>query len=373
MPYSRITPTRNAVAALNYCMGKGHNNNEHRNLLVGSVGLLPDDIKPFTKQFSACLSKASSRNKTEARRIIWSFSKDELDPNDIESPNKALTMVQEIMQEYYKGFPGALFVQNDGKGGCIHVHAIVANVNSITGKGFTNEQTKHSYCKNAGDTVASRYIIPVTSEPTRDKITQTERHNREIGAYVWKDDLKSRIEEAARVSLDMQEFYSRLQANGVKATPKSTKKQGDFILYELTDTSNFSGKIPNNLKAKSYKLGTDYDIDSIEARFRGFVRAKPVAAPAPVVTKPVAAPAPVVTKPVVAPVTLTEDEPILKEPTASHRRKTGKVAAPAETPKKVVQQVCKPPTPPKGLQNSAALARLRMIQRDLQDTDDYHL
>ena len=277
MPYSRITPAKNSKDALDYAQGsddgKGHNDNDARNLVVGSVGLLPADVIPFDEQFEQLLKSSSSRNKTEARRLIMSFSKNELDPDDPQSPYKALTIAQETMQEGYNGFPSAIFVQNDGKGGKVHVHIIACNVNSITHKGFTDEQTNYKYLEQTFDKVAQNYIDLDYGRTTKDKVTQNERIKREQGIYCWKDDLKQRVNTAMINAKDRDDFLHKLTLAGVEGTYRTSKKQGDYILYELRDTSNFDDdKIPSNLKSKSYKMGSNYDIDALDI---AIVKAKP--------------------------------------------------------------------------------------------------
>ena len=113
MPYTRISPTKYGREAIFYAKGgdhqKGHNDNIERNLLVGSVGMLPDSVISFEDQMQPYWNLASSRNKTQIQRIIGSFSERELDPNDPNSPLKAMAIAQEYFKEEYfysKGWQG---------------------------------------------------------------------------------------------------------------------------------------------------------------------------------------------------------------------------------------------------------------------------
>lgn len=283
MPYTRITPSRNGREALNYALnGKGHDGSEKRNLLVGTVGLLPEKSMPFDEQMALLWGKASSKNKTQVRRLIASFSQKELDPKDPKSAEIALQIMTETLTEAYPGFPAVIAVQNDGRGGKLHVHAVTCNVNAETYKGFNDEQTKSWYLEKHFDAVAERYIELDRGELAREKVTQNERRqraqNEEIKKenaenpedkkallYIWKDDLKERVQAAMGEAKDRNDFLKRLTAHGVEGTYRTSKKQGNFILYELTDTSGFDGKIPQNLKAKSYKLGADFGCEALEA------------------------------------------------------------------------------------------------------------
>lgn len=274
MPYSRITSSRNGRAALAYARGfdnKGHNNNVIRNIAVGSVGLLPDDVQSYEEQMQSFWNKASDLNKNQVRRIILSFSKKELDPDNPASALTAMHIAKETLQRAYPGFSAAIFVQNDGVGHNLHVHCVVCNVNAFTHKGFSDEQTKYYYLEKKFDDVAAQYITLDYGEKFPEKVTQNERRLRDYNhansdqKYIWKDDLKSRILASMLMSYSEEEFKNNLNNLGVDYTRKHSKKQGDYFLYELKDTSKFEdGKIPANLKSKSYKLGDEFGIRALE-------------------------------------------------------------------------------------------------------------
>lgn len=101
-----------------------------------------------------------------------------------------------------------------------------------------------------------------------DKTTQTERAKRALGEYVWKDDLKSRITEAMNESESEEDWIKNLPAHGVNIEVHDSKKRGKYYTYELMDTDGFGDKkIPQNLKSRSYKLGTLYDAEHVQEYF----------------------------------------------------------------------------------------------------------
>ena len=67
--------------------------------------------------------------------------------------------------------------------------------------------------------------------------------------YLWRDDLKNRVREAMEEATDREDFLKRLTAHGVEGEYRTSKKQGDYIIYELTDLSGFEGELP---KKKEY-------------------------------------------------------------------------------------------------------------------------
>ena len=177
MAYTRISHTRNGRAAIQYARGngRGHNGHAKRNLLIGGVGLLPDDMIPLEEQMAEDWARASDKNKNQVRRIVASLSKKELDPDDMDCAYTLLEIAQEFVEEAYPNRKAAIFVQNDGRGGKLHVHILVSNVDSIEYKGCTDEQTRFEYVKRNFNRVAGRHITLDNGKKAKDKFTQTER------------------------------------------------------------------------------------------------------------------------------------------------------------------------------------------------------
>ena len=132
-------------------------------------------------------------------------------------------------------------------------------------------------------------------EPARDKVTQPVRVKREKrdmlirerdrllaagmdeeaskieGPYIWQDNLKARVREAATAATDEDDFFRQLTLRGVEGKKReATRKQPNYYLYELVDTSGFPDleSIPKNLKSKSYKLGIDFQPEGVAQLFQ---------------------------------------------------------------------------------------------------------
>lgn len=275
--YTRITPSNNGREAIQYARGKngkGHNDNEHRNLLVAGINMLPDDSIPFEEQMDKYWSRASAQHKVQVRRIIGSFSKKELDPLDPNAKYIALQMIIDFVEKYYPDRQAAVFIQNDGVGENLHFHLIVNDCDMISAKGCSRDQQKYWYVEKNFDAVAEQYIqMDEGAKQTKDKKSQYERTEKQKSdegkktGYVWKDDLKKRIREAMEAATSREDFLKQLTARGVEGEYRATKKNGSFVLYELTDTSGFGGELPKKreyFKAKSHKLGSDYDIEELD-------------------------------------------------------------------------------------------------------------
>lgn len=271
MAYSRVTRTAFGRYALEYAAGHGlgHNHNEHRNVDVGYVNLLPTIDPAF--QMEAYWNRARANHKTQVLRVVQSFSRNELNPQDENDILTANLIGQEFVKKYYPNRQAVVFTQIDGKSGLVHNHVIISDTDVISYKGCTKEQYHFPKVKEWTNAIASQYFeLDSGVQQVEDKTTQTERHKREVGEYVWKDDLKERITSAMESAQSEQEWMQSLVRTGVNIEVHDSKKRGRYYTYELVDTTQFpeGKKIPQNLKARSYKLGTLYDSEHVQEVFK---------------------------------------------------------------------------------------------------------
>lgn len=290
MAYSRITGTRNGADAIDYGRGKGkgHNNKKVRNMVISEVNMLPETVLSYEKQMQKYWNKASAKNKNQVRRVIQSFSRNELNPDDPNDIQKANEIGIEFAQRAYPGFQAVVFTQIDGESGLIHNHVLLNNVNMETYRGFTDKEKSFAYVKKWTNEVARQYFELDTGQHTKDKTTQNERRKRQENErireenkslppekqkqlkYIWKDDLKKRILEAAKSVRNYPDFFNELREYDVEAEIRTKRGGEQYIVYEFFDTPTLMkklGKIPKNLKAKGHKLGRDYDIPHLDELF----------------------------------------------------------------------------------------------------------
>lgn len=303
MPYTRITPSRNGREAIAYALGdeknKGHNGNEVRNLLVTSVGL-SQEPPAYADQMDEYWRQASSRNKTQVRRIITSYSKEELDPNDPKSALIAAEIAREHAKTAYPDRQVLICVQMDGVGGLIHTHTLVNNVSITDHKGCTDEQTKFHYVAKTIDSIAKQYIdlsmdySDKWDEKTgrailpKDKVNQNVRRmrdaNREAVAsgeektfYIWQDDLKNRVLLAMDEATTREDFEQCLTKHGVEIGRSGySKKHGEYFTFELIDTTGFAEPPSKDMKVRSYNLGDDFTPEALERRLKSKQKQEPV-------------------------------------------------------------------------------------------------
>ena len=296
MAYSSITRTPKGRDALNYALGlygKGHNGKEKRNEYISFVNLpLPADKndKRFINAFEDVWKHARNNHSCQMLRLIVSYSRNELDPDNPADILKANEIGQKIVKMFYKNRQAVVFTQIDGKSGLIHTHILISDVELETYKACDNILYKSDYVADMVDKVIESEGITLDYGQGMDKDawkahkkgiknrdTYKESNARAKGQYVWKDDLKARISSCMASCNSESQFIDDMKKNGVLVEihgAKTTKKKDGTIInrdkyytYTLTDTSKFPDgqKVPERRKARSNKLGTDYDVKTIIA------------------------------------------------------------------------------------------------------------
>lgn len=296
MAYSSITRTAKGRDAINYALGidgKGHNGKETRNQYISFINLpLQSDKndKRFINAFEDVWKHARKNHTCQMLRIVISYSLNELDPNNPADILKADEIGQKFAKENYPNRQAVIFTQIDGKSGLIHTHILISDVELQTYKACDNILYKSDYVADMVDKVIESEGITLdygqgmskeewkeSKKGTKNRDTYTERNARAKGQYVWKDDLKARISSCMASCNSESQFIDQMKKNGVlveihdeKTTKKkdgSTKTREKYYTYTLTDTSKFPDgqKVPENRKARSNKLGTDYNVKTIIA------------------------------------------------------------------------------------------------------------
>ncbi len=240
--------------------------------------MLPDEVIPFEEQMEEDWTQASRKNKCQVRRVTVSFSENEIDPHDDDLAYLALEISQEFVEEAYPNRKAAIFIQNDGKGGKLHAHILVSNVDSLEYKGCTDEQTKFRYVMDNFNRVAGRHIKLDFGKKAEEKVSQNERRIREENeeaaknggavVYCWKDDLRERVRIAMENADSEDDFLDALEDEGVEAVYHNSKKHGRYLTYELVDLPDDMEATGRKYKARSFRLGEAYGLDALREKLR---------------------------------------------------------------------------------------------------------
>ncbi len=345
--YTCMTSARHGASAIDYVLQEAGHYKEKRNDVVAGVNLDLSGATSVTEQMQHYWDLASSKNKTQVRRIVISFSDKEFSDENEEDVRRAAELSRDCLAEMYPDRQILVCTQSDGKGGKLHVHALVNNVSITDRAGLKSNERSFWYLKNKIDGYFEKNGVKIDpGEAKRNKVTQTERAHREAGEYVWKDDLRQRIFDAKMQATCYEDFIEILEQNGV-----SYKDSGKHNVFTLEDTSRYEAstkKKPSNpLHARGYKLADDeYTTERLKAALGVRQITAPVIEEKPVET--IVEPVEAITEPeVVTPVENTEKlveqvETAIKEPVVYSGRRTRSAsikpeAAPktVETPKKI--------------------------------------
>lgn len=294
MAYCRVSRTAHGADALAYILGDGeggHNGAELRNQYVYGVNMLPGEAVPYEKQMQVYWNKARTNHTTQIDRFVVSFSKHELDPENPADIAKAGAILCEIAGKLGPDHQALVAVQTDGVGGMIHGHIGMNDVSMKDNKGLAASQYHFWTLKQIVNEVCAQYFDLDVGQYSKEKESRTVRVKKEQNAaiekanteelqraaaegrepvlqpkkYIWTDDMKDRIREAAKASESEEQFFSECRRRGVEVERrKATKKQPEHYLFELVDVTGFGNeKIPPNLKSKSFKMGATYQPEGI--------------------------------------------------------------------------------------------------------------
>lgn len=260
MAYTRITNTRNGSAAIRYAFEEpSHREGMDRVLMASGSNLDPR----FAMIQMRDVWKAHGKNDGETvqmYRVIQSFGLDELDPNNPNDVQRANEIGQALASELYPDKQALIVTQADGEGGKLHNHVLVNSVSFTDGKSLRGYRKEHDAVAEKTDEILVRYgMKPLDTENTRKRRTSQEKRLAEAGKYVWKDDLRGRIDDLlSDPSVNSQDvFIERMKAD----FDVDVKYRGKSITYSFEDANG------TQRKSRDKKLGTDYGQETVSERF----------------------------------------------------------------------------------------------------------
>ncbi|MGO2632971.1 MAG: hypothetical protein ACTH9H_04370 [Galactobacter sp.] len=259
-----------------------HDDSGQRYLYDAGVECTPGG---WRRAVSLARSEHGKRLKVEALHTILSYSRDEADPDDPDAGRMVLDDARAFAERAYSGHASLVVVQQDGRAGLWHAHVATANVGhgpsrlydgTVRPAGYAlHESQRHVFTsRNMLDEVlldrrGFDNEAHMKAHAGSDHMIPSDERRRDEGRYVWRDDLKERIDEHAAAASDFEDFKERMAADGVVVTEKHAQKRG--LAYEFAGQD---GK-PHRARAGGRQgLGTAYGYEEIVARL-----GRPVAAP----------------------------------------------------------------------------------------------
>ena len=254
--YSGIRSSRNGYASIAYPMT---DKIKQRGVRIGAFrcgnGVIDTgDAKGIRKQF-ARVWKRGNRNvgDIQAYTLLFSFSENELNPENMESLDNAADIVANVIEKNYPGHQYTIVAQNDGKSGLVHCHACINALNYKTLKACRGRQTSYSVIREEIEKEMELWHIPIDygkqhikSEKKQKQRTAKIKNNKEVS---WMDELRKRIQ----IAIQQTTFFADLEENLNRYGVRVTRKTKSNWTFQLQDVTEFQGK-----KSRGDKISPEF-------------------------------------------------------------------------------------------------------------------
>lgn len=225
---------------------------DSRSVATSGVLVDPDYAKSQMKQTRELFQNTGS---TEAMRIIQSFSHEDLDPTNPADWQRCNDLGNELAQKMAPDHQVAVYTHLDGAGHKLHNHIIVNMPNLKTGKKY-HHQNDFKRLSKLNDEISLAHglsIIDREQAPT-ERRTMAERQLKTKNEYVWKDDLRGRIDKIMNDAIisSYKDFSECLSHSDI-----IVHDRGKNFSYEFLDVKK------KHRRARGKTLGTDYEKETI--------------------------------------------------------------------------------------------------------------
>lgn len=214
--------------------------NEKKAEIITSYAL--DDTRDYAEQFRETAQLYNKGDKFDERKYYHfkqSFAPGEITPED------AHKLAEEMVKRAFTNYECVIATHTDKDH--IHSHIIVNSVNFEDGKKLNLRNYEYGKLKDLSNTIAREhgYSVLEWRKPSKEKITQAEKHIILKGGTSWKEELKEVITEGIKQSNNFIEFRNFLE-------------RYDVIIERNTEKT-ISFKHPQKQKAiRGERLGTDF-------------------------------------------------------------------------------------------------------------------
>lgn len=282
----KMNRAKSAAAAISYALGPNRMKEDTKEWLI-EHGCPPSALKSsdravirsginISPTYAANEMKAVRQHangdtvKNQAVRIIQSFAADDLDITNPENWQKCNDIGYEFARRafggldderkegYYPPYQIAVYTHVDGKGHKLHNHIIINKTNLNDGKQWTVDNLNEEWrsFREINDAVCREYGLEITQERSKKvKKTISERELEMKGQYVWKNDLRARIDDVlAEIKKKNINLEDALKARGV-----DVRRRGqNGISYAFVD------KEGKKRISRGQRLGTTYERKNVD-------------------------------------------------------------------------------------------------------------
>ena len=199
-------------------------------------------------------------------RVSW--SPEELSRDSPEDIQRACEYGYALCKEVAPNAPCWVTVHTDGEGGCVHVHATIANHDLVSGTAIAHG-TDHATVKRKNDRLSREMGFTVVGpEPAQERTTWAERKG-QFGIESFERVLGNRVADARDHASNMEEFLEELKVRGVEMTEtrKVDERTGEETVGWSYKSRDPYGKSRRKRRRRASNLADDLTREGIEAYF----------------------------------------------------------------------------------------------------------
>ena len=269
MGISNVKTSRDLSSAIYYFSNKPHNGHAERYI---SSRFANCTEKGCIQQTKAIREYFGKENNVHGLTFVFSFSDKEIGMFERDKQERIMDSLLDVLKERYGNRQIGLFAQVDGTGQKFHVHGFVNSPDLTTGKLIDGRLKLHENAREMLSEAMSRANIEdlnknvPTKQANKTNIAIVKAKEKNPNAYIWIEDMQNRIKSVLNDSsvTNSKKYEEALFAKGISINVRKSKKtkSGFACSYSFVDND---GK---KRVARATKLGTDFQIESVQAFMR---------------------------------------------------------------------------------------------------------
>ena len=259
MAVVKISKINSVIANMRYLTNEKSHDGIHDR--IGSIRTQNMSIFNAEREALNNMKHWGKEHNVQGYSIIQSFDKDELDPESQEDLERANEAGMKLAMDR-AGDDRQIMVVTQADNGYVHNHILMMSTAMSDGYALDTKQLKRSYVIEASDKILAEMQIKnknaeMDRQNKKTKESMAEIKRRSKGQYVWKDDLRDRIDEA-------------LINDGVKNNDEFSKvmsdKGVDVMYHEKTGNISYKFKDQEgkDRKCRASRLGDGYGKKNID-------------------------------------------------------------------------------------------------------------
>ena len=263
MAQTKVASSRSATASIKYGRdGKDKDTQEKKCIAMSGINCDPSNAEYEFGVVRKAFNKAKDEGKDiQAHLIEQSFKGRDIDPFEVNQMGYELA--ERLNAELGGGFQAVVYTH--GNTDNYHNHIVFNAVNLEDGHKYHCYQEK-KIVERINDAVVQEHGYPVIEKHKErgTSVTIKEQKLKDKGEYIWKDDLRARIDQAFEktkdsLHFDLERFKAHLTDLGVNIRERfNQKQQMTRFSYDFIDRDGKKRII------REKNLGVDYGAEGIQ-------------------------------------------------------------------------------------------------------------